>query len=88
MRLAEADAGMDVVADALQRELQARINHADGELSKVVLARDLRGSIPEGSDLRRLVRALASGYPDTWAFAVDGLIGAATWAAAWKEPVT
>ncbi|GAA1140736.1 chorismate-binding protein [Microbacterium natoriense] len=49
---------------------------ADGELSKVVLARDLTGSIPAGSDLRRLVRALSSGYPDTWAFAVDGLIGA------------
>lgn len=49
---------------------------ADGELSKVVLARDLTGSIPAGSDLRRLVRALSTGYPDTWAFAVDGLIGA------------
>ncbi len=49
---------------------------ADGELSKVVLARDLVGSIPAGSDLRRLVRALSTGYPDTWAFAVDGLIGA------------
>lgn len=49
---------------------------ADGELSKVVLARDLAGSIPAGSDLRRLVRALSTGYPDTWAFAVDGLIGA------------
>ncbi|MFJ2369429.1 isochorismate synthase MenF [Microbacterium sp. NPDC087665] len=49
---------------------------AQGELSKVVLARDLTGSIPAGSDLRRLVRALSSGYPDTWAFAVDGLIGA------------
>ncbi|MFS0895474.1 isochorismate synthase [Microbacterium sp. 179-I 3D3 NHS] len=49
---------------------------AAGELSKVVLARDLSGSIPAGSDLRRLVRALATGYPDTWAFAVDGLIGA------------
>ncbi|MFK3678166.1 isochorismate synthase MenF [Microbacterium sp. NPDC090218] len=48
----------------------------DGELSKVVLARDLTGSIPAGSDLRRLVRALSTGYPDTWAFAVDGLIGA------------
>lgn len=47
-----------------------------GELSKVVLARDLAGSIPSGSDLRRLVRALSTGYPDTWAFAVDGLIGA------------
>lgn len=49
---------------------------AQGELSKVVLARDLTGSIPAGSDLRRLVRALSTGYPDTWAFAVDGLIGA------------
>ncbi|WP_314096714.1 isochorismate synthase [Microbacterium foliorum] len=49
---------------------------AEGELSKVVLARDLTGSIPAGSDLRRLVRALSTGYPDTWAFAVDGLIGA------------
>jgi menaquinone-specific isochorismate synthase len=49
---------------------------ADGEVSKVVLARDLSGSIPDGSDLRRLVRALSTGYPDTWAFAVDGLIGA------------
>lgn len=49
---------------------------AQGELSKVVLARDLTGTIPAGSDLRRLVRALSTGYPDTWAFAVDGLIGA------------
>lgn len=56
------------------RAALARI--ADGELSKVVLARDLTGSIPTGSDLRRLVRALSTGYPDTWAFAVDGLIGA------------
>lgn len=56
------------------RAALARI--AGGELSKVVLARDLTGSIPAGSDLRRLVRALSTGYPDTWAFAVDGLIGA------------
>ena len=47
-----------------------------GEVSKVVLARDLAGTIPGGSDLRRLVRALSTGYPDTWAFSVDGLIGA------------
>ncbi len=47
-----------------------------GRVSKVVLARDLRGSAPPGSDLRRLVRALASAYPDTWTFAVAGLIGA------------
>ncbi len=49
---------------------------ADGAYSKVVLARDLTGTIPGDADLRRLVRALATGYPDTWTFAVDGLIGA------------
>ena len=47
-----------------------------GGLEKVVLARDLVGTIPGGTDLRRLVRALADDYPDTWTFAVDGLIGA------------
>ena len=47
-----------------------------GEVEKVVLARDLVGTIPAGADLRRLVRALATSYPDTWTFAVDGLIGA------------
>ncbi|MFG6490981.1 isochorismate synthase MenF [Microbacterium sp. P03] len=49
---------------------------AAGEVSKVVLARDLRGTVPAGADLRRLARALSTGYPDCWAFAVDGLIGA------------
>lgn len=47
-----------------------------GEVEKVVLSRDLVGTIPAGADLRRLVRALETSYPDTWAFAVDGLIGA------------
>ncbi|SIT68021.1 isochorismate synthase MenF [Microbacterium sp. RU33B] len=49
---------------------------ADGDVGKVVLARDLRGTVPVGSDLRRLARALSQDYPDTWTFAVDGLIGA------------
>ncbi|ALJ21460.1 isochorismate synthase [Microbacterium sp. No. 7] len=47
-----------------------------GEVRKVVLARDVVGTIPVGADLRRLVRVLAADYPDTWTFAVDGLIGA------------
>ncbi|MFD5226464.1 isochorismate synthase MenF [Microbacterium sp. NPDC058342] len=47
-----------------------------GEYGKVVLARDLAGTVPGDADLRRLVRALSTGYPDTWTFAVDGLIGA------------
>ncbi|WP_200847029.1 isochorismate synthase MenF [Microbacterium sp. 18062] len=64
-----ADGYMSAVRDGL-----AAI--AASEVSKVVLARDLAGTVPAGADLRRLVRSLASGYPDTWAFAVDGLIGA------------
>ncbi|MFB8385528.1 isochorismate synthase MenF [Microbacterium sp. NPDC055910] len=47
-----------------------------GEVAKVVLARDLVGTVPAGADLRRLVRALATDYPDTWTYAVDGMIGA------------
>ncbi|WP_141881598.1 isochorismate synthase [Homoserinimonas aerilata] len=46
-----------------------------GELSKVVLARDLIGSVPPGSDLRPVIGALADGYPDCWTFAIDGFIG-------------
>ena len=49
---------------------------AAGRVSKVVLARDLVGSVPAHSDLRRLARALSTAYPDTWMYAVDGLIGA------------
>jgi menaquinone-specific isochorismate synthase len=45
------------------------------ELSKVVLARSMVGHLPEGADLRVLLAELATGYPDTWTFAVDGLIG-------------
>lgn len=56
------------VADAVSRI-------RNGELSKVVLARDLVGHLPEGADLRRVLVDLALGYPDTWTFAVDGLIG-------------
>lgn len=63
----------DEYQDAVRAGLTAI---AAGEVSKVVLARDLVGTVPAGSDLRRLVRSLASGYPDTWVYAVDGLIGA------------
>ena len=48
---------------------------AAGGAEKVVVARDLVGTVPAGSDLRRLPRALSTGYPDCWTFAVDGLIG-------------
>ncbi|MDQ1126612.1 menaquinone-specific isochorismate synthase [Microbacterium sp. SORGH_AS 505] len=63
--------------DGYQGEVRAGLEAiASGEVAKVVLARDLVGTVPAGSDLRRLVRALASAYPDTWTFAVDGTIGA------------
>jgi menaquinone-specific isochorismate synthase len=46
-----------------------------GPLQKVVVARDLRGRLPLGADLRAPLSELALGYPDCWTFAVDGLIG-------------
>jgi menaquinone-specific isochorismate synthase len=63
-----ADGFLGHVAQAVERIL-------DGELSKVVLSRDLTGRIPADADLRRVVSDLAVGYPDCWTFAVDGLVG-------------
>ena len=64
----DADRYLAIVAEAVQRI------HA-GRVGKVVLARDLVGRLPEGADLRRVIGDLALGYPDTWTFAVDGLVG-------------
>lgn len=47
-----------------------------GDVEKVVIARDATASIPANADRRAIVRELAEAYPDTLAFAVDGLIGA------------
>ncbi|WP_448811943.1 isochorismate synthase [Agromyces bauzanensis] len=47
-----------------------------GELEKVVLARQLVGELHEEDGLRAVINRLADDYPDTWVFAVDGLIGA------------
>lgn len=59
--------------DSVREALEAVASH---EVGKVVLARDLVGTVPKGADLRRLARALAIGYPDCWTYAVDGIIGA------------
>jgi len=48
----------------------------DGRVSKVVLARDLVGTLPAEADLRLVAATLLTAYPDCYAFAVDGLIGA------------
>ena len=47
-----------------------------GELEKVVLARQLLGELHEEDGLRATINRLAEDYPDTWVYAVDGLIGA------------
>lgn len=59
--------------DAVRRGLT---EIARGTVGKVVLARDVRGTIPAGADLRRLSRALIADYPDCWNYAVDGIVGA------------
>ena len=48
----------------------------EGELSKVVLARDATATLPAGSDIRRIIDALATRYPGCWTFCVDGFLGA------------
>ncbi|TPW71542.1 isochorismate synthase MenF [Schumannella sp. 10F1B-5-1] len=63
------DAYREAVAAAVQRI------QSDAGLGKVVIARDKVGHLPEGADLRRVLTELALGYPDTWTFAVDGLLG-------------
>lgn len=64
--------GPDGYREAVEKAV-ARI--LAGDLEKVVLARDLTGHLPEGGDIRRVLVDLALGYPDTWTFAVDGLLG-------------
>ncbi len=48
----------------------------DGDLAKVVLARDLLVTADVPLDPRRLLGRLADRFPDCWTFAVDGLLGA------------
>ena len=75
LRLRYADGALDpatwcaAVATAVERI-------GDGELAKVVLARDLLVSADVPLDPRRLLRRLAARFPDCWTFAVDGLLGA------------
>jgi menaquinone-specific isochorismate synthase len=57
------------VADAI-----ARIG--EGDVEKVVLARDLHARTEADIDPRWLLRRLAKRYPGCWTFDVDGLVGA------------
>ncbi|SJN09090.1 Isochorismate synthase @ Menaquinone-specific isochorismate synthase [Leucobacter sp. 7(1)] len=49
---------------------------ARGEVEKIVLARQIQGHLPAGSDLRVPLARLAERYLDCWTFAVDGIVGA------------
>nr|WP_157551375.1 isochorismate synthase [Kineosphaera limosa] len=59
----------EVVAQAVERI-------GAGTLEKVVLARDLLAIAERPIDPRLLLTRLASGYPRTWVFGVDGMVGA------------
>jgi menaquinone-specific isochorismate synthase len=47
-----------------------------GALGKVVLARDVSGTADADIDVREVLARLVDGYPSTWGFHVDGLVGA------------
>jgi menaquinone-specific isochorismate synthase len=57
------------VADAISKIEGSRID-------KVVLARDLVAMTTNAIDSRPILQKLATNYPATWVFSVDGLIGA------------
>lgn len=63
------DAWASEVSNAVERITR-------GELDKVVLARDLHATTENPIDPRHLLNRLAAAYPQCWAFAVDGLVGA------------
>ena len=62
--------------DGYRASIEAALREiAAGRVSKVVLARDLVGSIPAMSDRRWVIARLAEAYPDTFTFSVAGLMG-------------
>ncbi|OII26437.1 isochorismate synthase MenF [Frigoribacterium sp. MCBA15_019] len=73
LSLVDGTLGADGYAKAVARAVDAI---GDGRVSKVVLARDLVGTLPPEADLRLVAATLLTAYPDCYAFAVDGLIGA------------
>lgn len=64
-----------------EEEWKSRVTRAiarikNGELEKVVLARDISAISNEAIELQILMRRLESEYPSTWVFLVENLIGA------------
>jgi len=59
-----------------ERVAQAITRIETTKVDKVVLARDLVATTSADIDARPILKKLASEYPSTWTFAVDGLVGA------------
>jgi menaquinone-specific isochorismate synthase len=60
-----------------KEKVAAAVKHIkDGELEKVVLARDLVASADGQIPVRKLIQTLIANYPTTWTFYVSNLIGA------------
>ncbi|MFJ5954566.1 isochorismate synthase MenF [Paenarthrobacter sp. NPDC092416] len=66
--LSEAD-WMQAVANGVQ-EIRA------GKLEKLVLARDVVATLPDGVSAAEVLRELAARYRECWTYGVDGLVGA------------
>jgi menaquinone-specific isochorismate synthase len=49
---------------------------SSGEVSKVVLARDVIAKINKNFDIRSVLQKLADRYPTCWIYSVDGMFGA------------
>ncbi|UKA53340.1 isochorismate synthase [Arthrobacter sp. FW305-BF8] len=47
-----------------------------GKLEKLVLARDVVATVPEGVNAAEVLRQLAGRYRECWTYGVDGLVGA------------
>jgi menaquinone-specific isochorismate synthase len=66
----------DLSPEDYLRTVEVAVSRIDaGRLDKVVLARDLAGVLPPGTDTASALAALATGYPDCWTFSVDDFLG-------------
>ena len=59
-----------------ERVAEAITRIENSQVDKVVLARDIVATSNSDIDARVILKKLATEYPSTWTFAVDGLIGA------------
>ena len=69
------EAGAMSAADYVAAVAVAEDRLRSGAVRKVVVARDLVAELPHDADLRLPLARLAAAYPDTFTFAVEGLIG-------------